>query len=144
MYFIHSKKKNYHHLFLFSDFLPGGLLWYLSPCLWCLVEPLYCWETTTRGNHLHHICWKWLQTHSYEVGCDFLFTWNNFTLVRREILLTSRKHTYIILTPLNSTFYIVKLGFTGVCIIFHISAQKYRLWALIRTASGKTASVRQF
>ena len=33
----------------------------------------------------------------------------------------SRKHTYIILTPLN--FYIVKLGFTGVYIIFLISAQ---------------------
>ena len=37
---------------------------------------------------------------------------------------TSRKHTYIILTP----FYIAKLGFTGVFIIFLISAQKHRLW----------------
>ena len=33
--------------------------------------------------------------------------------------LTSRKHAYIILTPLNPT-YIVKLGFTGVSIIFLI------------------------
>ena len=42
---------------------------------------------------------------------------------------TSRKHSYIILTPLNPTFiYIVKLGFTGVYIIFLISAQKHRLW----------------
>ena len=32
-------------------------------------------------------------------------------------------------------FYIVKLGFTGVYIIFLISAQKHRLWVLIRTAS---------
>ena len=34
---------------------------------------------------------------------------------------SSRKHAYIILTPLNP--YIVKLGFTGVYIIFLISAQ---------------------
>ena len=34
----------------------------------------------------------------------------------------------ILLTPFNSTFYIVKLGFTGVYIIFLISAQKRRLW----------------
>ena len=32
--------------------------------------------------------------------------------------LTSRKHAYIILTPVKPHFYIVKLGFTGVYIIF--------------------------
>ena len=36
---------------------------------------------------------------------------------------TSRKHAYIILTPLKPHFYIVKLGFTGLYIIFLISAQ---------------------
>ena len=36
---------------------------------------------------------------------------------------TSRKHAYIILTPLNPTFKKFKLGFTGVYIIFLISAQ---------------------
>ena len=35
------------------------------------------------------------------------------------------KHAYIILTPLKPHFYIVKLGFTGVYIIFLISAQKH-------------------
>ena len=35
----------------------------------------------------------------------------------------SRKHAYIILTPLKPHCYIVKLGFTGVYIIFLISAQ---------------------
>ena len=39
------------------------------------------------------------------------------------------------LTPLKPHFYIIKLGFTGVYIIFHISAQKHRLWVLVRTAS---------
>ena len=37
--------------------------------------------------------------------------------------------------PLKPRFYIVKLGFTGVYIIFLISAQKHRLWVLVRTAS---------
>ena len=36
--------------------------------------------------------------------------------------------------PLKPHFYIVKLGFTGVYIIFLSSAQKHRLWLLVRTA----------
>ena len=52
-------------------------------------------------------------------------------------ILTSRKRAYIILTPLNPTFYIVKLEFTGVYIIFLISAQKLILWVLVRTASPR-------
>ena len=36
--------------------------------------------------------------------------------------------------PLKPHFYILKLGFTGVYIIFLISAQKHRLWVLVRTA----------
>ena len=34
--------------------------------------------------------------------------------------------------PLKPHFYTVKLGFTGIYIIFLISAQKHRLWILIR------------
>ena len=36
--------------------------------------------------------------------------------------------------PLKPHFYAVKLGFTGVYNIFLISAQKHRLWVLVRTA----------
>ena len=50
-------------------------------------------------------------------------------------LFSSRKHAYIMLTPLNPTFIIVKLGFTGVYTIFLISTEKHRLWVLVRTAS---------
>ena len=39
--------------------------------------------------------------------------------------------------PLKPHFYIVKLGFTEIYIIFVISAQKHRLWVLIRTASTR-------
>ena len=38
--------------------------------------------------------------------------------------------------PLERHFYIVKLGFTGVYIMFLIS-QKHRLWVLVRTASTR-------
>ena len=37
--------------------------------------------------------------------------------------------------PLTAHFYIVKLGLTGVYIIFLIFALKHRLWVLVRTAS---------
>ena len=40
-------------------------------------------------------------------------------------------------TYLKPHFYRVKLGFTGVYIIFLISAQKHRLWVLFRTASAR-------
>ena len=39
--------------------------------------------------------------------------------------------------PVKSHFYIVKLGFTLVYSIFLISAQKHRLWVLVRTASSR-------
>ena len=39
--------------------------------------------------------------------------------------------------PLKPNFYIEKLGFTGVYIIFLISAQNHRLWVLVRTASPR-------
>ena len=39
--------------------------------------------------------------------------------------------------PLKPHFYIVKLGFTGVFIIFLISAQKHRLWVLVRSGSNE-------
>ena len=39
--------------------------------------------------------------------------------------------------PLKPHFYIVKLGFTGVHIIFLILLKKHRLWVLVRTASPR-------
>ena len=39
--------------------------------------------------------------------------------------------------PIKPHFYIIKLGFTGVYIIFLISAQKHSLWVLVRTASPR-------
>ena len=39
--------------------------------------------------------------------------------------------------PLKPHFYIVKLGFTRVYTMFLISAQKHKLWVLVRTASPR-------
>ena len=42
--------------------------------------------------------------------------------------------------PLKPHFYIVKLGFTGVYIIFLISIQKHRLWVPVRTEAVLTGT----
>ena len=53
-----------------------------------------------------------------------------------KYLYASRKACLCIVDPLKPHFHIVKLGFTGVYIILLISAQKHKLWVLIRTASS--------
>ena len=63
--------------------------------------------------------------------CSVCFVINCFSF-----LLLSITKTYLYnFDPLEPHFYIVKLGFTGVYIIFLISAQKHTLWVLVRTAS---------
>ena len=52
-------------------------------------------------------------------------------------LLNITKTSLYNIDPLKPHFYIVKLGFIGVYIIFLISAQKHRLWVLVRTASSR-------
>ena len=60
--------------------------------------------------------------------CVFGLTYSTFRITK----------TYLYnFDPLKPHFYIVKLGFTGVYIIFLISAQKHRLWVLVRTASSR-------
>ena len=61
------------------------------------------------------------------------------------VIAEKQKITYIAITktclyntdPLKPHLYIVKLGFTGVCIIFSYCCSKYRLWVLVRTASPR-------
>ena len=58
----------------------------------------------------------------------FLFEDFKMTNTGADILNIITKICLHNLDPLKPHFYIVKLGFTGVCIIFLISAQKHRLW----------------
>ena len=69
------------------------------------------------------------------VSFFFLYTirlMRGFCLKEKNVITKTCLYNF---DPLKPHFYIVKLGFTGVCIIFLISAQKHRLWVLIRTAS---------
>ena len=59
----------------------------------------------------------------------FFFMFTSLTLIRKTRIYNFDPH--------KPHFYIVKMGFTGVYIIFLISAQKHRLWVLVRTASSR-------
>ena len=66
----------------------------------------------------------------------------HYPLLKRGVLCKKRicfiTKTYVYsFDLLQPHFYVVKLGFTGVYIIFLISAQKHRLWVLVRTASAR-------
>ena len=60
-----------------------------------------------------------------------------FICIRPESTLLITKTYLYNFDPLKPHFYIVKLGFTGVYIIILITAQKHRLWVLVRTASAR-------
>ena len=66
---------------------------------------------------------------------SFSLVWNVCTVCRSCLLflLVSLVITKTYLDPLKPHLYIVKQGFTGVYIIFLISAQNYRLLVLVRT-----------
>ena len=71
--------------------------------------------TTARYRFIKNAYWEW-------------FKWTTDVLIITKTCLYN-------FDPLKPHFYIVKLGFIGVYIIFLISAQKHRLWVLVRTAS---------
>ena len=63
-----------------------------------------------------------------------VFALDQGSMIRLFLLLITKTCLYKF-DPLKPHIYIVKLGFTGVYIIFLISAQKHRMWVLVRTAS---------
>ena len=69
----------------------------------------------------------------------FLCTWQVVKLTCSNFSIGNHREKYVYnFDPLKPHFYKVKLGFTGVYITFLISAQKHRLWVLVRTASPST------
>ena len=64
-----------------------------------------------------------------------MFHWLSFRAFMRakqSFYIFSITKTYLYnFDPLKPNFYIVKLGFTGIFIIFLISAQNHRLWVLV-------------
>ena len=61
----------------------------------------------------------------------FVHAQRHFLLVWHDITKTGLYN----FDPLKPHFYIVKLGFTGVYIIFLILLKKHKLWVLVRTVS---------
>ena len=83
--------------------------------------------------------WRWTKFKTIYFAFDVLSTSERLWDHRKTYL-----HVYNF-DPLKPQFYVVKLGFTGIYIIFLtgiyiiflISAQIHRLWVLVRTASPR-------
>ena len=71
-----------------------------------------------------------------ESPLEFEITRVDCTIYVLAVMVPNITNTYNV-DPLQPHFYIAKLGFTGVYINFLISAQKHRLWVLVRTASPR-------
>ena len=90
-----------------------------------------------------NMCWPfhWAGQSKTDTGANCRFRW--FFFIFSPAVVCNNRCVHITKTylynvdPLKSQFYIVKLGFIGVYIIFLISAQKHRLWVLVRTASQR-------
>ena len=67
---------------------------------------------------------------------DLLYEISKLTFWNWKIGFITKTRLYSF-DPLKPHFNTGKLGFTGVYIIFLISAQKHRLWVLVRTASPR-------
>ena len=111
----------------FSDCRSSNLLFGLQTCVFllfffCLKLPygLYYMSANSKGSGETALTGRLTSAFA---GClcdkySFLMCW----LIFCAFCVPSRKHTYNF-DPLKPHFYIVKLGFTGVYIIFLISAQ---------------------
>ena len=109
-----------------------GLLWFMA-CGDCAVNICFlilCLE----GSMLRDSGISWLSLHIFLCTlCLGLFAFLLDLFVGHVIT-----KTYLYkFDPHKPHFYIVKLGFTVVYIIFLISAQKHRLWVLVSTASAR-------
>ena len=64
---------------------------------------------------------------------SFILSHFSLTGVKPDITITCLYN----FDPIKPHFYKVKLAFIGVYIVFLITAQKHRLWVLVRTASAR-------
>ena len=91
------------------------------------------------GLMMSHLIWMLNSVDPYEmVRYDNGRTCSCIGHAEPRLTLTITKTCLYNLDPLKPHFYIVKLRFTGVYIFFLISAQKHRLWVLVRTVLTST------
>ena len=75
--------------------------------------------------------------HVLHLGAVFMFFLFFFPIIIIFLITKTRLYSF---DPLKPHFYIVKLGFIGVYIIFLISAKKHGLWVLVRTEAVLTST----
>ena len=98
-------------------------------------EAVLSWASENQSMFSQYVL---VSTQNYVVFCDFYLSLQFFSFSRVWGFSTVITKTCLYNTdPLKPHFYIVKLGFTEVYIIFLISAQKHILWVLVRTASWR-------
>ena len=90
---------------------------------WCVVNPQHS-QSLAFGRRVLAVHKK-----KDQVSCLFLAHLITFCLITK-----TRLYNFY---PLKPHFYTVKLRFTGIYIIFLISAQKHNLWILLRPASSR-------
>ena len=84
------------------------------------------------------ICLYWLHKSNCRFYCVLAqFAFNDEAFFHYFSVLSHHVRCLYNFDPLKPHFFIVKLGFAGVYIIFLIFARKHRLWVLIRTASSR-------
>ena len=109
-----------------SNLLCFLLFQYTSDYIVLLVRLLLLLSTV----HDIRVHWQKVMCVSNEDTDYLVFSYN---LIRDFAAHITKSCLYIF----DPDFYRVKLGFTGVYVIFLISAQKHRLWVLVRTASSR-------
>ena len=90
---------------------------------------------------LSHLSPDFKKTSRWDISHEILFerfkvAKPNFAVQPYTIPIITKTGLYNF-DPFKPHFYVVNLGFTGVYNIFLISAQKHRLWVLVRTASQR-------
>ena len=72
----------------------------------------------------------------YQLTRSIAYISNKAQILHNDIK-SSRKHAYIMFTPYIPFLYSISGVYSGIHYFFLISAQKHRLWVLVRTASPK-------
>ena len=85
--------------------------------------------------HIFFIIWR--KRHTSFLLANSQPKKKKFKIFTRVYITSIAKTRLYNFDPLKPHFYIVKLGFTRVYIIFLIFAQKHRLWVLVGTASSR-------
>ena len=100
---------------------------------------LLCFIRLQRPRLEGHLERYYFSTKVYAVGTQYNHLWAIFLMHHQFvqnldkallIYVITKTHLYNF-DPNKPHFYIVKMGFTGVYIIFNISARKHRLWVLV-------------